>query len=184
MRKFGIGLFAFVLWLSFSAIAQDAGGQQPSDQQQPSASQSPTSPSDQGAASQGQSQPSDQGSMSQGSTSGKKMGKAVHLRGKISDDGKTFTSDKDNSSWTIVNPDAVFQDSKLWSDDVRRQRAAAQGIAVEDLEDFYRKRNLLGVRILPEDVAEAALFLASDRSAKTTGCTLTVDGGVREAFPR
>src|SRR5207237_2322555 len=28
----------------------------------------------------------------------------------------------------IVNPDAVFQDSKLWSDDVRRERAAAQGI--------------------------------------------------------
>jgi rhamnulose-1-phosphate aldolase/alcohol dehydrogenase len=84
----------------------------------------------------------------------------------------------------IVNPDAVFQDSKLWSDEIRRQRAAAQGIGVEELEDFYRKRNLLAVRILPEDVAEAALFLASDRSAKTTGCTLTVDGGVREAFPR
>jgi len=84
----------------------------------------------------------------------------------------------------IVNPDAVFQDSKLWSEEVRRQRAAAQGIAVEQLEDFYRKRNLLGARILPEDVAEAALFLASDRSAKTTGCTITVDGGVREAFPR
>ena len=52
------------------------------------------------------------------------------------------------------------------------------------LEDFYRKRNLLGARILPEDVAEAVLFLASDRSAKTTGCTLTVDGGVKDAFPR
>jgi rhamnulose-1-phosphate aldolase/alcohol dehydrogenase len=84
----------------------------------------------------------------------------------------------------IVNPDAVFQDSKLWSDDVRRERAAAQGIAVEQLEDFYRKRNLLGTRILPEDVAEAVLFLASDRAAKTTGCTLTVDGGVKDAFPR
>jgi rhamnulose-1-phosphate aldolase/alcohol dehydrogenase len=84
----------------------------------------------------------------------------------------------------IVNPDAVFQDSRLWSDDVRRQRAAAQGIGVDQLEDFYRKRNLLGARILPEDVAEAVLFLASDRSAKTTGCTITVDGGVREAFPR
>ena len=84
----------------------------------------------------------------------------------------------------IVNPDAVFQDSKLWSEDVRRQRAAAQGIGVDQLEDFYRKRNLLGVRILPEDVAEAVLFLVSDRSAKTTGCTITVDGGVREAFPR
>ena len=84
----------------------------------------------------------------------------------------------------IVNPDAVFQDSRLWSEDVRRQRAAAQNVRVEDLEDFYRKRNLLGVRILPEDVAESVLFLASDRSAKTTGCTITVDGGVREAFPR
>ncbi len=84
----------------------------------------------------------------------------------------------------IVNPDAIFQDSGLWSPEIRRERAAAQGIAVEQLEEFYRKRNLLGARILPDDVAEAVLFLASDRSAKTTGCTLTVDGGVKDAFPR
>jgi rhamnulose-1-phosphate aldolase/alcohol dehydrogenase len=84
----------------------------------------------------------------------------------------------------LVNPDAVFRDSKLWSADVRRERARAQGIAVDDLEEFYRKRNILARPILPEDVAEAVLFLASDRSAKTTGCTITVDGGVRDAFPR
>jgi rhamnulose-1-phosphate aldolase/alcohol dehydrogenase len=84
----------------------------------------------------------------------------------------------------IVNPDAVFRDSKLWSEDVRRERARAQGISVDDLEDFYRKRNILARPILPEDVAEAVLFLACDRSAKTTGCTITVDGGVKDAFPR
>jgi rhamnulose-1-phosphate aldolase/alcohol dehydrogenase len=84
----------------------------------------------------------------------------------------------------IVNPDAVFRDSRLWSDEVRRERAAAQGIGVDQLEEYYRKRNILGVPILPEDVAEAILFLASDRSAKTTGCTITVDGGVKDAFPR
>ena len=84
----------------------------------------------------------------------------------------------------LVNPDAVFRDSRLWSEDVRRERARAQGIAVDDLEEFYRKRNILGRPILPEDVAEAILFLASDRSAKTTGCTITVDGGVKDAFPR
>ncbi|MFQ5876576.1 MAG: bifunctional rhamnulose-1-phosphate aldolase/short-chain dehydrogenase [Acidobacteriota bacterium] len=84
----------------------------------------------------------------------------------------------------IVNPDAVFQDSRLWSSEVRAERARAHGIRAEDLEDFYRGRNLLKVRVLPEDVAEAVLWLACDRSAKTTGCIITTDGGVREAFPR
>ncbi len=84
----------------------------------------------------------------------------------------------------IVNPDAIFQDSRLWSQQVREERARAHGIRVEDLEDFYRQRNLLKVRVTAEDVAEAALWLASDRSAKTTGCIVTTDGGVREAFPR
>ena len=36
----------------------------------------------------------------------------------------------------------------------------------------------------PSDIGAMAAFLASDRAAKTTGCTLTVDGGVKDAFPR
>jgi rhamnulose-1-phosphate aldolase/alcohol dehydrogenase len=84
----------------------------------------------------------------------------------------------------IINPDAIFQDSGLWSPELREARAASYGITAEELPDLYRKRNLLGVPLYAEDVAEAALFFASDRSAKTTGCILTVDGGVREAFPR
>lgn len=33
--------------------------------------------------------------------------KAASIMGKISDDGKTFVSDKDGKSWNISNPDAV-----------------------------------------------------------------------------
>jgi len=84
----------------------------------------------------------------------------------------------------MINPDAIFQDSHLWSEAVRQERARAHGIQVEELEEFYRRRNLLRTRVTAEDVAEAALWLATDRSARTTGCILTVDGGVREAFPR
>ena len=84
----------------------------------------------------------------------------------------------------LVNPDAVFGDSGLWSGAVREERARAHGIRPDELEEFYRRRTLLGERVSAEDVAEAALFFASDRSLKTTGCILTVDGGVREAFPR
>ena len=84
----------------------------------------------------------------------------------------------------VVNPDAVFQGSGLWSQEIRQQRAQAHGISVDELEDFYRQRNLLKERITADDVAEAVLFLASDRSAKTTGAMLPVDGGLRDAFPR
>ena len=34
------------------------------------------------------------------------------------------------------------------------------------------------------DVAESVAFLLSDRSRATTGCVVTVDGGVAAAFPR
>jgi rhamnulose-1-phosphate aldolase/alcohol dehydrogenase len=84
----------------------------------------------------------------------------------------------------VLHPDAVFRGTNLWSADVREQRARAHGIGVDEIEEFYRRRNLLQTSVLPEDVAEAATFFASDRSCRTTGATLAVDGGVREAFPR
>ena|SRR5437763_185863 len=41
------------------------------------------------------------------STTKTKSAKLHHLRGKISDDGKSFTSAKDNKTYTIENSDAV-----------------------------------------------------------------------------
>ena len=84
----------------------------------------------------------------------------------------------------MLNPDAIFGGSRFWSDEMRSMRAQAYGIDSEKLPDFYRNRTLLKVEVTADDVAEAALFLAGPRSAKTTGAMLPVDGGVKEAFPR
>jgi rhamnose utilization protein RhaD (predicted bifunctional aldolase and dehydrogenase)/NAD(P)-dependent dehydrogenase (short-subunit alcohol dehydrogenase family) len=83
-----------------------------------------------------------------------------------------------------VNPDAVFRDSRLWSDEVRRERAEAHGVSVDELEAFYASRSLLGREVTTRDVAETVAFLVSDRSRNTTGAVIPVDGGVPGAFPR
>jgi hypothetical protein len=82
MKRFGITLFVGVLWLSLSAFAQYTSGQQSSNTQMDTQTTTKTSTS-------------------------ADTGKLHHLKGKISDDGKTFTSEKDNKTWTIENPDAV-----------------------------------------------------------------------------
>ena len=52
------------------------------------------------------------------------------------------------------------------------------------LADFYAQRTLTKSAILPEDQAEAAFFLVSERSGKITGQAMVVDGGLQEAFLR
>ncbi|MEP7294495.1 MAG: SDR family oxidoreductase, partial [Chloroflexota bacterium] len=83
-----------------------------------------------------------------------------------------------------VLPDAVIRGSSIWDSEWKEARATQYGVGVEDLNDFYRKRNTLKVEILPEDLAEAIAFMAGPRSAKTTGGLLTVDGGVPAAYAR
>ena len=83
-----------------------------------------------------------------------------------------------------INPDAVFDDSRLWDGGLREERAAAHGIAPEELEDFYASRNILKRRVTTSDVARTAAFLLSDASSRTTGAVIPVDGGVAGAFPR
>ena len=83
-----------------------------------------------------------------------------------------------------VNPDAVFDNSRLWDGGLREERAAAHGIKPEELEDFYASRNLLHRRVTTSDVAQTVSFLLSEQSSRTTGSVIPVDGGVAAAFPR
>ncbi|NNU85514.1 SDR family oxidoreductase, partial [Geobacillus sp. BMUD] len=66
----------------------------------------------------------------------------------------------------------------------REERARAYGISPDELEDYYKKRTTLLVNVYPEDIAEAIAFFASSKAEKTTGCLITVDGGVPAAFTR
>lgn len=83
-----------------------------------------------------------------------------------------------------VLPDAVIRGSKIWDSNWKEERASSYGIDADELEEHYRKRTILNVNILPQDIAESIAFLSSSKAAKTTGCMVTVDGGVAAAFTR
>ncbi len=84
----------------------------------------------------------------------------------------------------VVNPDAVLRGSKIWEGDWLDQRASTYGTDKEGLEEMYRQRSMLKRSVLPEDIAEAAYFFASDLSAKSTGNIINVDAGNVQAFTR
>lgn len=103
----------------------------------------------------------------------------VHLARTIAVDGGQYGI-RVNS----VLPDAVIRGSKIWDSNWKKERASSYGIEADDLESHYRKRTILNVNILPEDIAESVAFLSSSQAAKTTGCMVTVDGGVPAVFTR
>ena len=103
----------------------------------------------------------------------------LHLSRSIALEGASF---KIRSN--VVNPDAVIQNSKIWSGDWKKQRADGNKIPITKIEDFYKNRSLLKVSILPEDIAEGVYFFASSKSIKSTGNILNVDGGNITSFTR
>jgi rhamnulose-1-phosphate aldolase/alcohol dehydrogenase len=84
----------------------------------------------------------------------------------------------------VVNPDAVLRGSRIWQGEWAQQRAAQYKTSVDELEAVYRERSLLKRSVYPEDVAEAVVFLASERAAKSTGNIINVDAGNAAAFTR
>jgi rhamnose utilization protein RhaD (predicted bifunctional aldolase and dehydrogenase)/NAD(P)-dependent dehydrogenase (short-subunit alcohol dehydrogenase family) len=86
----------------------------------------------------------------------------------------------------MVSPDGVFSHGKrksgLWAE-VGPDRMKARGLSEEELEEYYRNRNLLKAKVTAEHVAKAVLFFAT-RQTPTTGSTIPVDGGLPDATPR
>ena len=93
-----------------------------------------------------------------------------------------------------VAPATVVQGSTMFPRDRVVASLTKYNIAFEEAESddalrgklasFYAKRTLLNQPITPEDQAEAAYFLLSRASSKTTGQVINVDGGLHEAFLR
>ena len=83
-----------------------------------------------------------------------------------------------------VMPDGVIRGTNILPPEQRAKSAARHNIPVDQLEEYYRQRNALKVIVTPEDVAEAILFLAGPHSSKTTGASITVDGGMAVAYMR
>ena len=80
-----------------------------------------------------------------------------------------------------VNADAV--DTPLFRRLVQ-QRAEQSGRTEAEMLESYEQRSVMRQALVPPGaVADAVSFLASDRSAYTTGCVITVGGGP-EGFPR
>lgn len=73
---------------------------------------------------------------------------------------------------SLTKYDIAFEESE--TDDQLRTKLAK----------FYAKRTLTNSPITPADQAEAAYFLLSDASGKTTGQIIHVDGGLVDAFLR
>ncbi len=93
-----------------------------------------------------------------------------------------------------VAPATVVEGSTMFPRDRVIASLVKYGIAFEEAETtevlrarlagFYANRTLTKRPVTPADQSEAVFFLISDRSSKTTGQVLTVDGGLVDAFLR
>jgi rhamnose utilization protein RhaD (predicted bifunctional aldolase and dehydrogenase)/NAD(P)-dependent dehydrogenase (short-subunit alcohol dehydrogenase family) len=89
---------------------------------------------------------------------------------------------------TVVAGSAMFPRDRVMTSLGKYKIPFTEEESTEDLRTklarFYAQRTLTKDPILPDDCAEALIFLASDLSAKTTGHIIPVDGGLPEAFLR
>ena len=74
-------------------------------------------------------------------------------------------------------PGNVFEGSKIWNAQYIAEAARKRGLKPEEVIPYYVGLTALGKEIKPQDVASAAVFLASDAARVISGQALVVDGG-------
>jgi rhamnose utilization protein RhaD (predicted bifunctional aldolase and dehydrogenase)/NAD(P)-dependent dehydrogenase (short-subunit alcohol dehydrogenase family) len=89
---------------------------------------------------------------------------------------------------TVVAGSTMFPRDRVMQSLEKYKIAFAASESTEDLRtelaNFYAQRTLTKRPILPQDCAEAIVWLAGDLSGKTTGHVIPVDGGLADAFLR
>jgi NAD(P)-dependent dehydrogenase (short-subunit alcohol dehydrogenase family) len=76
-----------------------------------------------------------------------------------------------------VAPGNVFEGSKIWNEEYIRACARKYGIRPEQVIPYYINMTALKRDIKGQDVADAVVFLCSERARTITGQTLVPDGG-------
>jgi NAD(P)-dependent dehydrogenase (short-subunit alcohol dehydrogenase family) len=89
---------------------------------------------------------------------------------------------------TVVEGSTMFPRDRVIASLKKYAIAHEEGETTESLRSklavFYAERTLLKTPITPADQAEAVYFLVSEKSGRTTGQVINVDGGLHEAFLR
>jgi rhamnose utilization protein RhaD (predicted bifunctional aldolase and dehydrogenase)/NAD(P)-dependent dehydrogenase (short-subunit alcohol dehydrogenase family) len=89
---------------------------------------------------------------------------------------------------TVVAGSTMFPRDRVIQSLQKYQIEHSENESTEELRSklahFYAQRTLTRLPILPQDCANAIVWLASDQSAKTSGHVIPVDGGLSEAFLR
>ena len=89
---------------------------------------------------------------------------------------------------TVVAGSTMFPRDRVIQSLQKYKIDFSESETTEELRDklagFYAQRTLTRRPILPQDCANAIVWLAGEESAKTTGHIIPVDGGLQEAFLR
>jgi len=107
MKRLATVLLAMAVGLSVSAFAQDNSSSSQSGSSGAAAQSGATGQGDASTAGTASSVQTGTTGSEAGSSSSAPKAKLEHLKGTIGQDGTTFTADKDQKSWTIMNPEAV-----------------------------------------------------------------------------